>query len=328
MPLKYSVLLPNGAARELAGIKDPVEAYEAMTHVAQTAEDAGFNAVWLFDALWPIDLSGVSLSSQDTLFECWTTTAALARDTTRIRIGQIVTCNAFRHPALLAKMAATGDVISHGRLTVGIGTGPTVIASQCRAYGYDYPDAPIRSHQLREAILILLAMWTQEEAVFEGQYYQISGAINQPKGVQRPHIPLLIDGNEQTTLKLAAEYGNACNVLGEPAALKHKYSALKQHCEAVGRDYESIHRTAGSVCIIEDTDEQALAKLPDTVGARMAMSALVGSPATIRERIVAYEDAGVQELVLRFPETMDLDTIRRMIQRFGQEVKEQAISGV
>jgi F420-dependent oxidoreductase-like protein len=270
--------------------------------VAQTAEEAGFDAVWLADVLWPGDFSGSVQSSQNFLFECWTTIAAVARDTKRVRVGQMVTSNAFRHPALLAKMASTVDVLSRGRLTLGIGSGSPVLESQARAYGYDYPDISVRSRQLREAVQILLAMWTQEEATFEGKYYQVRGAINQPKGVQLPHIPLLIAGSgEQATLKIVAQYGDACNLFGDPATIQHKLEVLKRHCEAVERDYQSIHRTVGTICFMEDTDEQAQAKVPDAERALFGSAALIGSPATIRERIAAYEDAGVQELVLRVP---------------------------
>jgi F420-dependent oxidoreductase-like protein len=316
MPMKFSVILPNGATNELAGIKDPIEAYESMVHAAQSAEEAGFDAVWISDVLWPGDFSGRE-AVQEFLFECWTTTAALARDTSRVRIGQIVTCNVFRHPALLAKMASTVDVMSHGRLTLGIGSGSPAIAFQARAYGYDFPDVPVRSRQLREAVQILLAMWTQEEATFEGKFYSVRGAMNQPKGVQQPHIPLLIAGNgEQVTLKLVAKYGDACNIHGDPVTLKKKLAVLKEHCEAMGRDYQSIHRTSGSYCILEDTDERAQAKVPDRIRAIFGNAALIGCPATIRERIAAYEDAGIQELLLRFSGTEPLDAIRRFAQEF------------
>ncbi len=198
MSMKFGIALPQGTLMELAGITDPVEAYETMTQVALTAEEVAFDSLWLSDAFWPDDPS-------QNLFECWTTVAALARDTRRARIGQMVTYSGLRQPSLLAKMASTVDVMSHGRLTLGIGSGYPGLEAQFRAYGYDFPALAVRSRQLREAIQILLAMWTQEESTFEGTYYQIRAAINQPKGVQRPHIPLLIGGNgEQVTLKLVA----------------------------------------------------------------------------------------------------------------------------
>ena len=118
MSLKFGLSLPQGWTMDLASIKDPVEAYEAMTRVAQTADEVGFDSVWLVD-----HFHTVPHPSQEVTFESWTTTAALARDTKRIRVGQTVTCNGYRNPALLAKMASTVDVLSHGRLNFGIGAG-------------------------------------------------------------------------------------------------------------------------------------------------------------------------------------------------------------
>ncbi|HZR43972.1 MAG TPA: LLM class F420-dependent oxidoreductase [Ktedonobacteraceae bacterium] len=308
MSIKFGIALPQGTLMELAEITDPVEAYETMMQVALTAEEVGFDSLWLSDAFWAGDPS-------QNLFECWTTVAALARDTRRVRIGQMVTYSGLRQPSLLAKMASTVDVMSHGRLTVGIGSGYPALETQFRAYGYDFPDIPVRSRQLREAIQILLAMWTQEEATFEGVYYQVHGAINQPKGVQQPHIPLLIGGNgEQVTLKLVAQYGDACHVFGDPATIAHKFAVLKQHCEAIGRDYESIRRATIAICSLADTDEQAQARLPEA--ARAFGGGLIGSPDTIRKGITALEKAGVQELMLRFPNARDINELRRFAQEF------------
>jgi F420-dependent oxidoreductase-like protein len=297
---------------DLVGIHDHIEAYETMTRVAQTADELGYESIWL------VDHFHTTRPSQEVTFECWTSTAALARDTHRVRIGQLVTCNSYRNPALLAKMASTVDVLSHGRLTFGIGAGWH--EHEYRAYGYEYPDAPERLRQLREAIQVIRAMWTQEEVVFEGQYYQVRGAINQPKGVQQPHIPLLIGGGgEQVTLKLVAQYGDACNLSGDPATLEHKFAVLKQHCETVGRNYNSIHRTAGTVCIIADTDEQAQALLPERMRTWFGDAlnhTLIGSPETIHKRIAAYEAAGVQELSIIFPDATNLDSIRRFAREF------------
>src|SRR5579884_1041955 len=257
MSMKYGIMLPQGWRMELAGIKDPVEAYETMTGVAQTAEEYGYNSVWLADHFH----TTIPGPSQEMLFESWTSTAALARDTKRIRIGQMVTGNSYRNPALLAKMASTVDVLSHGALTLGIGAG--WYEHEYRAYGYEYPSASERARQLREAVQVLLAMWTQEEATFEGKYYQIRGAINQPEGVQHPHIPLLIaGGGEQVTLKLVAQYADASNILGDIATTERKFAVLKQHCETVGRDYANIHRTTLTLCIITESDEQARSMIP------------------------------------------------------------------
>src|SRR6266568_8298527 len=228
--MKYSIALPNGWKMSLVDIKDPVEAYETMTNVAKAADETGFEAIWLVD-----HFHTVPYPSQEVTFECWMSLAALARDTNRVRVGQIVTCNSYRNPALVAKMASTLDVLSHGRLTFGIGAG--WYEPDYRAYGYAFPDGPERLRQLQEAVQVILAMWTQQEATFEGKYYQIRGAINQPKGVQKPHIPLLIAGSgEQVTLRLVAQYADACNVGGDPDTVARKFAVLKKHCESVGRD--------------------------------------------------------------------------------------------
>jgi F420-dependent oxidoreductase-like protein len=314
MSLQFGVVLPQGGLMELASLKDPVEAYEAMTRVAQTADELGFASVWLSD-----QFQTLPQPAQEVTFECWATMAALARDTKRVRLGSLITCTTYRNPALLAKMASTVDVLSHGRLTLGIGAGGWN-ERQDRAYGYDGADAPARLRQLREAIQILLSMWTQEEAVFAGDYYQVRGAINQPKGVQTPHIPLLIaGGGEHVTLKLVAHYGDACHIGGDVPRIQHKLAILKQHCAALGRDYESIHRTATAFCSIGATQEQAMANIPEVflgflrqVGTTM----LIGSPATFREGLAALEAAGVQEVLLVFPDALHLDSLRVFAKAF------------
>ena len=313
MTMQFGVSLPQGWMMDLMSMKDPVEAYETMTRIAQTADEAGFTSAWLIDHFHTIPQP-----AQEETFEAWTSTAALARDTKRLRIGQ-VTCNSYRNPALLAKMASTVDVLSHGRLNFGIGAG--WYEHEYSAYGYDFPEANVRLHQLREAVQVILAMWTQEEAVFEGTYYQVRGAINQPKGVQKPHIPLLIGGGgEQVTLKIVAQYGDACNISGDIETIKHKFGVVKKHCEALGRDYEQIHRTVGAICSIAATDEQAHAQIPEIVRVQLAhqpISALIGSPATIRARLAELEEAGVQEVILSFiANRTDPELLRLFAQEF------------
>ena len=311
MTLRFGLLIPQGWRTDLAGIADPIEAYETMTRVAQEAETLGYDSLWLFD-----HFHTVPDPIQEVTFECWTSAAALARDTKRIRIGQMVTGNSYRNPALLAKMASTVDVLSHGRLDFGIGAGWS--EHEYRAYGYPFPPAPERLRHLREAVQVLLALWTQEEAMFEGKYYQVRGAINQPKGVQQPHIPLLIGGSgEHVTLKLVAQYADACNLsYVDIATLEHKLAVLKKHCEAVGREYESIKRTVLLMCAIGRTDEEAYAKTQSIPFKRpipaekVPETALVGTPEVIRQRLAAYEQAGAQEMILYFPDAKDLHTVR------------------
>src|SRR5436189_1897570 len=168
MAMKFGLIVPQGWRMDLVGIPDPVEAYETMTRVAQEAEALGYDSIWLFD-----HFHTVPVPTQEVTFECWTSTAALARDTKRVRIGQMVTCNSYRNPALLAKMASTVDVLSHGRLNFGIGAG--WYEHEYRAYGYQYQEAPERLRMLREALQIIHAMWDEHEpyATFKGQYYQV-----------------------------------------------------------------------------------------------------------------------------------------------------------
>src|SRR5215212_9732597 len=185
---KVGVFVPQGWRMDLVGIADPVAQYEEMTTFAQEAERLGFDSIWLYD-----HFHTVPEPTLETTFECWTATAGLARDTTTIRIGQMVTCNSYRNPALLAKIASTVDVMSHGRLDFGIGAG--WYEEEYNAFGYDYPDGPTRLKMLDEALQIIRAMWTEPYASFEGKYYTIKEAVNEPKGVQKPHIPIWVGGS-------------------------------------------------------------------------------------------------------------------------------------
>ena len=308
MAMQYGLLVPQGWRMDLVGLP-PVEAYETMTRVAQEAEALGYDSIWLFD-----HFHTVPTPTQEVTFECWTSTAALARDTKRVRIGQMVTCNGYRNPALLSKMASTVDTLSHGRLNLGIGAG--WYEHEFLAYGYDFPDGPTRLRQLREAVQVILAMWTQDEAVFEGKYYQVRGAINQPKGVQKPHIPLLIGGGgEKVTLKIVAEYGDACNIGHlDNEGLEHKFSVLKKHCDEVGRDYNTLKRTVLFNCAIAETDEAAMAKAgPYTrniPSGQLRERALIGTPDAIRKRLTEIEQTGAQEIILFMQDAKDLEPIR------------------
>ena len=294
---------------------DPVEAYETLTRVTQKAEALGFDSVWLFDHVH----STVSPHpAEQMIFECWTSTAALARDTSRIRIGQVVTCNSFRHPALLAKMASTVDVLSHGRLDLGLGAG--WYEAEYRAYGYPYPNTSTRLRQLRESLHILKALWTEEEAVFEGKYFQVRGAINQPKGVQRPHIPILIGGKgEQVTLKLVARYGDACNLTHPDAQELHrKFALIRRYCDEIRRDYQTIRRTIYLHACLGETYAEAVAKI-ESLPKRFTLDhvqtrGLLGTPEMVRERLYELEQLGVQEAIVVLPDVTSSETLELLRQ--------------
>jgi F420-dependent oxidoreductase-like protein len=315
MAIKHSIFLPTGFGQEYAGL-DPVLAFEGLTNLVQLAERCGFETAWVLDHLHTVP------PSQASLFECWTTVVSLLRDTQRLRIGQLVTANGYRNPALQAKMASTADVLGHGRLTFGIGAGwyePDYVG-----YGFPMADPPERLRQLREAVQIIHSLWTKDETTFDGRYYKLRGAINQPKGVQRPHIPMMIaGGGEKVTLKLVAQYGDACNMLESPNGLRRKYEILRDHCDSIGRDPDEILRTAVTLCLIADTDAEARHALPpgggDLFPGDVTEYGLIGTPDTIRERLAAYEDAGVQELAINFVAPDPTALLRRYASEFVAE---------
>jgi F420-dependent oxidoreductase-like protein len=310
--MRHSIFLPTGFGHEFAGV-DPVGAFDALRDMVVTADELGFDTAYVLDHFQTIP------PGPSPLFECWTTVAALLSVTRRLRIGQLVTGNDYRHPALQAKMASTADVLSAGRFTFGIGAG--WYEPDYAAYGYRFDAAPERLRRLREALQIILSLWSRPETTFEGEHYTVRGARHEPKGVQQPHIPLLIaGGGERVTLRLVAEYGDACNVLESPEGLVHKFSVLREHCARAGRDYEEIRRTSASVCIFGDTDEEARAALPPgsefAFPGDLASYGLIGTPDTIRRRLADYEAAGVQELAVSFGGPDPTATLRRYAAEF------------
>jgi F420-dependent oxidoreductase-like protein len=274
--------------------------------VARAAEVAGFHCVYVADHLVTVP------PSQSMIFECWTTVAALLRETERIRVGQLVTCNDYRHPGLQAKMASTVDALGKGRFTFGIGAG--WYEPDYFSYGFEFQDGPTRLRRLEEAVQVITSMWTQEATTFDGKHYQLTGAINQPKGVQSPRIPMMIaGGGEKMTLKLVAQYADLCNLLGDPTEVARKLAILEEHCDTVGRDYDDIRRTVLMYASLGATDEEARSRLPEWIPAifpgDLAEYGLVGTVDTIRERIAAYEEIGVDEFIISFPDTMGLTDI-------------------
>ena len=239
MAMRFGVLVPQGWRMDLTEIDDPVEQYETMTRVARLVDATPqYDSVWVYDHFHTIPTP-----EKQSVFEAWTITAALSRDTQRVNIGQMVTCNGYRSPALLAKMASTVDVLSHGRLYCGLGAG--WYEQEWRAYGYQFPETRERMRSFREACAVIMKMWTEDAPEFSGEYYHLDQPINEPRGVRKPHPSFWIGGSgEQVTLKLVAQYADACNFAGTPDVLRHKYDVLRGHCEALGRDYEAITRSS------------------------------------------------------------------------------------
>jgi F420-dependent oxidoreductase-like protein len=235
MSVRFGVFVPQGWKMDLVEIADPVEQYEAMTAVAKAADAGPWDSVWVYDHFHTVPEPTIN-----TTFECWTVTSTLARDTSRVNIGQMVGCNGYRQPSLYAKIASTVDVASRGRLYAGIGAG--WYQQEWKAYGYEWTEVPQRMGAFREAVEIITKMWTEERPVFTGRHYSIDQPINEPKGVRRPHPSFWIGGGgEKVTLKLVAKYADACNVGGgDPELIKQKLDVLRGHCDDLGRDYGSI----------------------------------------------------------------------------------------
>jgi F420-dependent oxidoreductase-like protein len=319
MAMKFGTFVPQGWRMDLVEIDDPVEQYEAMTRVGQAAEKAGYDSSWVYDHFHTVPTPEI-----ETTFEAWTITAGLARDTQRVKIGQMVTCNGYRNPALLAKIASTVDVMSHGRAICGLGAG--WYEHEWLAYGYGFPETRDRMRAFREAVEIVVKMWTDEKATFKGEYYSVDGAINEPKGVQKPHIPLWLGGGgEQVTLKLVAQWGDACNVGGgNPDVVRQKLGVLRDHCDKLGRDYDTIVKSTNLNTILIEDGADPEAATAAFRGSRtleeLKRDAFVGTAAEVAERIHQLQDAGADYLITYFPRVAYDQT---MLERFAAEVMPQ-----
>ena len=284
------------------------------------AEATGWDAACVTDHFMPntADRSG------DTL-ECWTALAALAAMTSRMRVGTIVSSNTYRHPAVLAKMAANVDIISHGRLICGIGAGWQ--ENEHRAYGIPFGTVGERLARLDEACQVVKALWTRERTTFGGRHYQLDDAPLMPKAVQHPHPELMVGGGgEKVTLKIAARYADHWNVSGGPATLTAKGKILEDHCAAIGRDPRSIVRSAAmALALSEDAAEVDRARMlyMTRMGVNEAKArdaVLGGGPEEIKEKLGHLTEAKVGML---FVHTMFLppgaDRLR-VLDRFIAEV--------
>jgi F420-dependent oxidoreductase-like protein len=302
MTVQCGTFVPQGWRLDLMEIADPVEKYEAMTNVAKAVD-----ALPAYDSIWVYDhFHTVPRIEQEAVFEAWTITAALARDTQRVKIGQMVTCIGYRNPALAAKIASTVDVLSHGRLYCGIGAG--WYEHEWRAYGYGFPETRDRMRAFREATRIMVKMWTEETPHFDGEYFQIHGPINEPRGVQQPYPSLWIGGGgEQVTLKLVAQYAMASNFGGTPDNVRHKCAVLRGHCENVGRNYDDIIKSSNAnIVFLKPGDDIAAATEPVRATYNWSVedlqrSAIVGTPEQVVEQLQALADAGITYFITYFP---------------------------
>jgi F420-dependent oxidoreductase-like protein len=272
---------------------DPSEAFENLKAKAQWAENNGFDWFSVMDHL--IQIGGVG-APDEPFIEGWVALSALAAVTGRIRLATLATSVGYRNPAHLAKIAASVDVISRGRLTLGIGAG--YFETEYRQYGWEFPPRPgTRIRQMEEAVRLILAMWTEQRTTFHGKYFRVEDAILEPKPVQKPRPPVMIaGGGEQLTLRAVARLADACNVGGEPEGVRHKLDVLRGHCDAAQRDYDAIKKTHNNSWLLA-RDTAAVAAKRERLSARGPLRGFVGTVSEAIDLIGRYQDTGVQLLI-------------------------------
>ncbi|HEY8819197.1 MAG TPA: LLM class F420-dependent oxidoreductase [Candidatus Limnocylindrales bacterium] len=262
--------------------------FDRVVEQAKAAEEAGFSLVTVMDHLYQIQGIG---PVTDPMLEGWSTLAALARETTRVRLGTLVTGVTYRNPALVAKMATTLDVISGGRAILGMGAAWN--DEEHLGYGFDFPPVRERMDRLDEALTIIRAMFSEERPTFTGRYYRIHDALDVPRPIQPGGPRILVGGGgEQRTLKIAAAHADMTHwfPLGLEA-IRHKNEVLEGYCEAIGRDPATIERTMATPVVVAGSDAEASAVLDRLPPERRAHVA-AGTPEQMAEALRPYLDAG------------------------------------
>jgi F420-dependent oxidoreductase-like protein len=283
------------------------EVVEKVRTLAQKAERLGFDSFWVMDHFHQILSAG---QLQEPILESWATQAVVAGLTEKIRLGTLVTGIVYRHPSVLAKMGATLDVLSKGRLFMGIGAAWNV--DEATAYGISFPPVKERMQRLEEAVQIIRKMWTEESATFSGKFYQIRDAYCNPKPIQKPHPPIMIGGGgERRTLKVVAKYGDACNVFGSVETVKKKFGVLREHCRSVGRDYDSIVKSKLGHIVIEKDKEKVAEAVKNMSEVRRREYArleyaIYGTPEEVRRQVEAFRDVGVEYLIVNLEADREL----------------------
>ena len=262
------------------------------------------------------------------ILECWTTLSALSTLTKKIRLGTLVTCNSFRNPALLAKIAATLDNISNGRLELGIGAG--VQKNEHDAYGVPFLSAKERVERLSEAVEIIKKLWTENEVSYNGKHYLLNNAVCEPKPLQNPHPPIVIGGGgEKLTLKVTARHADRYD-WGYLPSFEHynsKLKVLEKHCETVGRKVSDIEKScwpAGQIFIRADRKEleaQVIRWVPKGVSLEKFMKTnFVGTPENCIKQLQQYMNLGVTQFMLFFGDLPDLKGLRLFAEKVVQKI--------
>ncbi len=315
--------MPQGWRLDLTGI-DRTKHWETMTGVAQRIEEVGFESLWVYD-----HFHTVPAPTQEATYEAWTLMASLAAVTSTVRLGQMCTCNTYRPPSYLAKVAASIDVISGGRLEMGIGAG--WYEHEHDGYGYPFLEPGPRIRMLEEGLEIMKAMWTEDVVDYDGRHYRLQGAICQPKPLQSPHIPLWVaGGGEQLTLRVAARHAQYTNFGVKPEWFSHKSDVLAGHCRDVGRDFDEITRSANFNIVCADTEADVAdrigmvkARFVEHVTEEKAEEQLrlyrhnSGTPEQVVDSLREWEKLGLAYAIVYFPDAAyDLSSL----ELFAREV--------
>ena len=306
--MHIGAFIPQGWRMDLSGV--PInEQWETIINSANKIEELGYHSLWVYD-----HFHTVPSPTQDPTYECWSLMAALSQTTSKVRLGQMCTCNSYRNPAYLTKVASTIDVMSGGRLEYAIGAG--WYDQEYKAYGYDYPSAGVRLKMLEESLIIYKKMTTEVEASFEGEYYQINKAINQPKPIQKPHPPLWVcGGGEKVTLKLLARYGDYGNWDVDVEGFINKSNILREHCENENREFSDIGRTLHTNVIIGENQADLDSKIEKiseftSIPKDMYLSKpLVGVKNKVFEKIDEFESHGCSYLIAYIADIVWGDTL-------------------
>lgn len=285
--------------------------FDHIAMLATTAEHAGFTAVFVMDHFYQLPNIGPESAA---MLEGYTTLAGLGARTKRVRLGTLVTGITYRNPAFLAKTVTTLDIVSSGRAICGVGAAWN--EHEHRGYGYDFPPVGERLSRLEEALQILRAMFREDRVTFRGRFYHVEDAMNFPRPVQPNGPPILIGGGgEQRTLKLVAQYADMCNIFGDAATVRHKMDVLRSHCQAVGRDPDTIVKTRLGSLIIRKTQEEAdrlfeqLLNRPGVNKDWARAGFIVGGPDRVEEQARELLDAGLDGLIFNMPHLEDPEAI-------------------
>ena len=293
--------------------RDASQIIDSLKKLATKAENLSFDSFWVMDHFHQISMVG---KQDEPMLEGWTTLSVLAGITSKIKLGTLVTGVIYRHPSVLAKMAATLDILSKGRLFMGIGAAWN--QEESLAYGIiPFPPNKERLLRLEEAIQIIRKMWTEEPTTtFNGKYYHIRNAYCNPKPIQKPSPRIMVGGGgERQTLKIVAKYADACNLFGSAETVKRKLSVLNEHCKSVGRDFDSILKTKLGFIVMDNDKETAEKRVLQQITKVMPKDqikefVIYGTPEDVLKQIELLEEAGIQYFIADLEPDKELEALQ------------------